>query len=124
MKGRPPKKALTPEQQRAASAFVEAAEAPTSGSGRTRDKAPRPAASAPKPATGAARRPGHRHPPSDERPWQDDRVRDDVVKGYALRLPEPLYLKLKWVAEQTGRSINTVCRDAIETEVEAFLRRT
>lgn len=55
-------------------------------------------------------------------PWEEDRVRADVVKGYALRLPEPLYLKLKYVAEQTGQSINTLCREAIEGEVEERLR--
>ena len=131
MRGRPPKKTLTPEQERAASAFVEAAEAPTSGSGRADTAAASPApepVATPEPLAADAedasgeRVPGHRRP-SPDRPWEDDRVRDDVVKGYALRLPEPLYLKLKWVAEQTGRSMNAVCRDAVETEVEAFLNR-
>ena len=129
MRGRPPKKTMTPEQERAASAFVEAAEAPTSGSGRAdaAEPAPQavltPAPLAPGPETASGDRvPGHRRR-SPERPWEDDRVREDVVKGYALRLPEPLYLKLKWVAEQTGRSMNAVCRDAVETEVEAFLNR-
>lgn len=54
-------------------------------------------------------------------PWEAEHVREDVMKGYALRLPEPLYLRLKWVAEQTGRSINTVCREAVEAEVERVL---
>ena len=120
MKGRPPKKTLTPDQERAASAFVEAAESPGSGSGRD------PASALAAPTGGSAgavatRVPGQRRPTGGGRPWEGDRVRDDVVKGYALRLPEPLYLKLKWVAEQTGRSMNTVCRDAVEAEVEAFL---
>ena len=57
-----------------------------------------------------------------ERPWEDERVRDDVVKGYALRLPEPLYLKLKWVAAERGQSMNELCRDAVEEVVEAHLR--
>lgn len=120
MRGRPPKK-MTPEQERAASAFVEGAETPTSGSGRADAQ---PVASVVAAATAPSDRvPGHRRP-SLARPWEGDRVREDVVKGYALRLPEPLYLKLKWVAEQTGRSMNTVCRDAVEAEVEAFLNRT
>ena len=109
------------------SAFVDAAEAPTSGSGRggpapaEPDRAPAP--SAPRALAAGVREPGHRRVTGGGRPWEGERVRDDVVKGYALRLPEPLYLKLKWVAEQTGRSMNAVCRDAIETEVEAFLSR-
>lgn len=107
MKGRPPKRTLTPEQERAANAFVGGAEEPGAGSGP---------ATPPRPA-----RTTHRGGAGKKRPWEADRVRDDVVKGYALRLPEPLYLKLKWVAERTGRSMNAVCREAVEAEVEAFL---
>ena len=55
-------------------------------------------------------------------PWNAPYVREDVVKGYALRLPEPLYLKLKWVAGQTGQSVNALCREAVEAEVERRLR--
>ena len=51
------------------------------------------------------------------KPWEEPHVRADVMKGYALRLPEPLYLQLKWTAKQTGRSINQLCRDAIEAEL-------
>ena len=108
MRGRPPKKTLTPEQERAASAFVDGAQALSL---RGDEPAPPPTGSQPGLVAGG-----------EVRPWEADRVRDDVVKGYALRLPEPLYLKLKWVAERTGRSINAVCREAVEAEVEAFLR--
>lgn len=104
MKPRPPKRALSPEQEHAATAFVEAAE--PSAVARPSKTAPR----SPKPSAA-------------DFPWHAPYVRDDVMKGYALRLPEPLYLKLKWVAEQTGRSINTVCREAIEADVEAQLAR-
>jgi len=113
MKGRPPKRTMTAEQERAASAFVEAAEAPDSGSGR----AERGEASG-----GGGRAPVVRRRVVAERPWEDERVRDDVVKGYALRLPEPLYLKLKWVAAERGQSMNELCRDAVEEVVEAHLR--
>ena len=117
MKGRPPKKTMTPEQERAALAFVGAAEAPDSGSGRAAPPVPPGAPPA------AGRVPGQRRAAGEDRPWEAEWVRDDVTKGYALRLPEPLYLKLKWVASQTGRSMNAVCLDAVEAEVEAFLAR-
>ena len=115
MKGRPPKKTMTPEQERAASAFVDGAEAP----------GPKASGAAPPPATARAGRGGQSTSGLSEeaRPWEAAHVREDVVKGYALRLPEPLYLKLKWVAERTGRSMNAVCREAVEDEVEAVLRR-
>lgn len=115
MKGRPPKKTMSAEQLTAASAFVDAAEAPDSGSGRAEAVAPAAPRAAPR------RRTTVRGAVGEERPWEADYVREDVTKGYALRLPEPLYLKLKWMADQTGRSMNTVCREAVEAEVEAFL---
>ena len=119
MQGRPPKRALTPAQERAASAFVEAAESSGAGSGRAA-----PAESSPEaPRRARARIPTGRPDETSARPWEDPRVREDVVKGYALRLPEPLYLQLKWVADQTGRSINTVCREAIEEEVARHVPR-
>lgn len=106
MKGRPPKKTLTRAQEQAAAAFVAAAE---------------PAQPAPTPRTPV--RPAA-PTSSDDLPWTAPHVREDVVKGYALRLPEPLYLKLKHVADVTGRSMNRVCRDAIERAVaEALAER-
>lgn len=111
MRGRPPKKALSPDQERAALAFVDAAERLDSGSGRSAPAEPAKVL----PSAAPQRR------PESVLPWEADYVREDVVKGYALRLPEPLYLRLKWVAEQTGRSINTVCREAVEAEVERVI---
>jgi len=49
----------------------------------------------------------------DPYPWEEPQVRDDVKKNYPLRLPEPLYLKLKYVSEETGRSMNDLCNEAV-----------
>lgn len=127
MRGRPPKKAMSPEQERAALAFVDAAERPDSGSGRSAPAEEAQPAAPASAAPGPQAAPVRRSQPSGgvqagEMPWEADYVREDVMKGYALRLPEPLYLRLKWVAEQTGRSINTVCREAVEVEVERVLQ--
>lgn len=46
-------------------------------------------------------------------PWDKPHVREDLKKNYPLRLPEPLYLKLKYVSEETGRSMNDLCNEAI-----------
>ena len=107
MLGRPPKRERTPDQEAAASAFVDAA-LPTA-------TPPRSVATLPKKPErrGRAER--------ADRPWEAPYVREDVVKGYALRLSEPAYLKLKYVAEATGQSMNGLCRDAIENVVEALL---
>lgn len=115
MKSRPPKK-LTPEAARAASVFIDAAGAPDAGGAG-------PEVGAPGPPLEPSRRDGvgpARPAGEGGWPWEAPHVRDDVTKGYALRLPEPLYLRLKWVAEQTGRSINGLCRDAVEAEVARY----
>ena len=36
-------------------------------------------------------------------PWEDPQVRDDVLKVYNLRLPEPYLLKLKHIAAAHAR---------------------
>ena len=42
-------------------------------------------------------------------PWEDPRVRDDVLKVYNLRLPEPYLLKLKYIADHTPGSMHQFC---------------
>ena len=52
-------------------------------------------------------------------PWQDEKVRDDVIKTFNLRLPEPLFLKLKFLADNTKRtSMHGICIDALEPTIE------
>ncbi|GAB5550144.1 MAG: hypothetical protein SangKO_099040 [Sandaracinaceae bacterium] len=131
MRGRPPKKTLSPEQARAADAFVGGAEAPSSGSGRT-DSSSTPGVEAkpeiqPKDTVPPAptKRVRQRRTETNEnptRPWEADYVREDVVKGYALRLPEPLYLKMKWVAAERGQSMNELIQKAVADVVEDHLR--
>lgn len=118
MQGRPPKKKpLDPARLRAAEAFVAGAEALPEANVPSEAHV-RPGATPASPSQGRERERGGE---GVERPWEAPHVREDVVKGYALRLPEPLYLQLKWVAEETGRSINTVCREAIEREIASYL---
>lgn len=70
---------------------------------------------------GAERDPGEDGPPGPDEeesaesvhPWEKPRVREDLKKNYPLRLPEPLYLKLKYVSEETGRSMNDLCNEAV-----------
>ena len=105
MRGRPPKRSFTPEQEQAADAFISAAEPSADQQGKPRD----------------ASRDQDRQRPSY--PWEEPRVREDVKKGYALRLPEPLYLKLKYISEETGASMNQLCNEAVETLVEEQLEQ-
>lgn len=58
-------------------------------------------------------------------PWEDPRVREDVKKNLPLRLPEPLYMKLKFIADHTPYSMNSFIleklTEEIETEITALL---
>lgn len=57
-------------------------------------------------------------------PWQDSNVRPDVTKVFNLRLPEDVYLKLKYLSEkQRRRSMQSICMDAIEPYIEQELKK-
>ncbi|TPV93789.1 MAG: hypothetical protein B7733_18700 [Myxococcales bacterium FL481] len=51
-------------------------------------------------------------------PWQAEHVRDDVVKGYALRLPEPYLLKLKFIAANTPLSMNGFIVEVLKPAID------
>ena len=56
-------------------------------------------------------------------PWEASSVRQDVTKVFNLRLPEDLYLKLKYLSDnQRRRSMQTICMDAIEPMIEAEIK--
>jgi hypothetical protein len=58
-------------------------------------------------------------PPPPAYPWEDPKVRDDVLKVYNLRLPEPYLLKLKHIAENTPGSMQKFCLDALLPAIDA-----
>ena len=60
--------------------------------------------------------------PAIELPWEAENVRPDMTKLFNLRLPEDVYLKLKYLSEnQRRRSMQTICMDAIEPAIDAEL---
>jgi hypothetical protein len=42
-------------------------------------------------------------------PWEEPGVREDVLKTFVLRLPEPEWLKLKYIAANTPDSMQAFC---------------
>jgi hypothetical protein len=67
-----------------------------------------------------------RKPVAKERvtyPWEDPRVREDVAKVYNLRLPEPVHLQLKWLAERSPESMHEIAVKAVEAEVRRRIRK-
>ena len=90
---------MTEDQERAADEFISGAEEPPSStsSPSTEREA----------ATDGSSEGGRVYP------WEEPHVREDVKQSYPLRLPEPLHLKLKYLSEKTGRSMNELCNEAI-----------
>lgn len=60
----------------------------------------------------------------DAHPWEAPEVRPDVNKVFNLRLPEDMFLKLKYLSEnQRRRSMQSICLDAIEPYIEQELEK-
>ena len=46
-------------------------------------------------------------------PWEAPGVDEGRKKGYLLRLPEPLHLQLKHIAQEEGWSFNALCNEVL-----------
>jgi hypothetical protein len=51
-------------------------------------------------------------------PWQEPHIREDVKKNLPIRLPEPLYMKLKYIADNTPYSMNAFILERLTVEIE------
>ena len=51
-------------------------------------------------------------------PWEEAGVREDVIKVYNLRLPEPYLLKLKYIADNTPDSMQTFCLSVLKNAID------
>ncbi|MGB0849101.1 MAG: hypothetical protein ACPGSM_20375 [Thiolinea sp.] len=57
-------------------------------------------------------------------PWEAPGVRPDMNKVFNVRLPEDMFLKLKYISEnQRRRSMQSICLDAIEPYIERELEK-
>ena len=56
-------------------------------------------------------------------PWEESHVREDVMKSLPLRLSEPLYLKLKYIATHTPYSMNSFILERLTVEIEDEVAR-
>ena len=55
-------------------------------------------------------------------PWGDPKVREDMIKVYNLRLPEPYLLKLKYIAEHTPDSMQKFCLAALLPAIDKKIK--
>ncbi len=56
-------------------------------------------------------------------PWEEPHIREDIKKNLPLRIPEPLYMKLKFIAERTPFSMNSFILDRLVDEIEEEITR-
>lgn len=56
-------------------------------------------------------------------PWQKPYVREDVVKQLLLKMPEPLYLKLKYISSYSPYTMTSFILEKLAPEVERELAR-
>ncbi|MFO7713999.1 hypothetical protein, partial [Desulfosarcina sp.] len=54
-------------------------------------------------------------------PWAEANER--VIKSFNLRLPEPLHMKLQYIADNTPHSIHGFIMEAVEKAIEDELER-
>lgn len=56
-------------------------------------------------------------------PWQEPHVREDVMKQVLLKMPEPLYLKLKHITNYTPYNMTSFILEKIAPEIEKEIAR-
>lgn len=56
-------------------------------------------------------------------PWEEPYVRDDVMKQVLLKMPEPLYLKLKHITNYTPYNMTSFILEKIKPEIEKEIAR-
>lgn len=56
-------------------------------------------------------------------PWEEPFVREDVMKQVLLKMPEPLYLKLKHITNYTPYNMTSFILEKITPEIEKEIAR-
>ena len=61
--------------------------------------------------------------PENVYPWEEQYVRGDVMKQVLLKMPEPLYLKLKHITNYTPYNMTSFILEKIAPEIEKEIAR-
>lgn len=56
-------------------------------------------------------------------PWEEPYVREDVMKQVLLKMPEPLYLKLKHITNYSPYNMTSFILEKIAPEIEKEIAR-
>ena len=55
-------------------------------------------------------------------PWEAPEHREDVTKGFSLRLSEPYLHKLRFIGENTPMSMQQFCQKVIKAAIDRKIR--
>lgn len=66
---------------------------------------------------------GQQPPAETSFPWEDPYVREDVMKQILLKMPEPLYLKLKHITNYTPYNMTSFILEKIAPEIDKEIAR-
>ncbi len=56
-------------------------------------------------------------------PWEAPDILEERKRVINLRLPEPYYVKLKYIRQKTGKVAHQVCLDAVLPAIEAEIKK-
>ena len=56
-------------------------------------------------------------------PWEAPEILEERKRVLNLRLPEPYYVKLKYIRQKTGKVAHQVCLDAVLPAIEAEIKK-
>lgn len=56
-------------------------------------------------------------------PWEDPRVREDLIKMVSLRLSEPYILKLQYLSEKTRKSQQEIIREILQPYLDEEVKK-
>ncbi len=56
-------------------------------------------------------------------PWNESQVRNDVTRLFNLRLSEPDWLKLKFIADHTNQSMHALCLDVLIPSINKKIKK-
>ena len=54
-------------------------------------------------------------------PWEQEQVRDDVIKSVNLRLPEPYMMKLQYLSGVTNKSQQALIREVLLPAIDTYI---
>ena len=56
-------------------------------------------------------------------PWEAENVREDVQKTFLVRMPEPVSIKVTWLAQQLGKSKHSIYLNLFTEKLDQEIKK-